>query len=68
MSDNNIAFFLLTLFGKHSNWHKIWGPEKTLSVMLSKWTQKLYVLSIRTQLEENVPVRGVCHKEWVYKL
>lgn len=68
MSDNNIAFFFLTLFSKYSNWQKIWGPEKTLSVMLSKWTQKLYILSIRAQLEEKVPVRGDCHKEWVYKL
>lgn len=68
MSDNNIAFFFfLTLFGKYSNWQKIWEPEKTLSVMLSKWTPKLYILSIMAQLEEKVPVRGDCHKGWVYK-
>lgn len=64
MSDN-IALFFLTLFGKYSNWQKIWGPEKTLSVMLSKWTQKLRILSISTQLEEGC-LRGDCPKGWVY--
>lgn len=64
MSDNIVLFFL-TLFGKYSNWQKIWRPEKTLSVILSKWTQKLCILSIRAQLEEGC-LRGDCHKEWVY--